>query len=118
MFKDKLQQVCRNVDGTVGCMLIGFDGIPIESVFVGDELPQMDAIAVELSNLLDKFKRLQSYDMGGVDEIAVTLGDVTTLARVIADEYLLMLALDADADVGRGQNMLRLIAPSVEDEMQ
>jgi len=118
MFNEKLQQVVRNVDGTVGCMLIGFDGIPIESVFVDEEIPQMDAIAVELSNLLDKFKRLQSYDMGGVNEVAVTLGNITTLARVIADEYLLMLALDEDADVGRGQNMLRLIAPAVESEMR
>ena len=119
MFKDTLAQVVSNVDGTLGCLLIGFDGIPIETIYPGEELPQMDEIAVELSNLLDKFRRLEkTYEMGGVDEVAVTIGDVTTLARVVGNEYILMLALDPRADVGRGQNMLRLIAPAVEREIQ
>lgn len=117
MFKQKLSRVVGNVDGTIGCMLIGFDGIPIDSVFQGEEIPQMNAVAVELSNLLDKFRRLQNYEMGDVNEVSITLGDVTALAHVIADEYLLVLAIDAEADVNRGQTMLRLIAPFVEKEI-
>lgn len=117
MFKQKLTRVVNNVDGTLGCMLIGFDGIPIDSVFDGQEMPQMNAVAVELSNLLDKFRRLQIYDVGEVNEVSITLGEVTALARVVANEYLLILALDVDADVNRGQTMLRLIAPFVEREM-
>jgi predicted regulator of Ras-like GTPase activity (Roadblock/LC7/MglB family) len=118
MFKDLLAQVVKNVDGTLGCVLIGFDGIPIESIYPDEEIPQMDAIAVELSNLLAKFRRLQNYDMGDVDEVSVTIGPINTLAHVVGDEYLLMLALDREADIGRGQNMLRLIAPAFEREIQ
>lgn len=117
MFKQKLTRVVDNVDGALGCMLIGFDGIAIDSVFRGQDLPQMSAIAVELSNLLDKFRRLQIHDLGEVDEVAITTGAITTLARVVAEEYLLILALSQEADVGRGQTMLRLIAPFVEREM-
>ncbi len=117
MFRQKLTRVVKNVDGSLGCMLIGFDGIPIDSVFGGQELAQMNAVAVELSNLLDKFRRLQIYEVGEVNEVSITLGEVTALARVVASEYLLILALDADADVNRGQTMLRLIAPYVEREM-
>lgn len=117
MFRQKLTRVVKNVDGSLGCMLIGFDGIPIDSVFGGEELAQMNAVAVELSNLLDKFRRLQIYEVGEVNEVSITLGEVTALARVVASEYLLILALDTDADVNRGQTMLRLIAPYVEREM-
>lgn len=118
MFKEKLSQVVENVDGTLGCLLIGFDGIPIESLYPDDEIPEMDEVAVELSNLLGKFRRLQqNYDMGGVDELAVTIGDMTTLAHVVGDEYILMLALDSQADVDRGRNMLRLMAPWVERDI-
>lgn len=117
MFKQKLTRVVKNVDGTLGCMLIGFDGIPIESVFGGEEMPHLTAVAVELSNLLDKFRRLQIYEVGEVNEVSITLGQVTALARVVAQDYLLILALDAHADVNRGQTMLRLIAPYVEREM-
>jgi len=118
MFKQKLTRVVGNVEGAHGCMLIGFDGIAIDSVFTSEELPQMSAISVELSNLLDKFRRLQAmYDVGEVNEVSLTTGDITTLARVVADEYLLVLAVDKHADVGRGQTMLRLISPFVEREM-
>ncbi len=118
MFKEKLSQVVNHVDGTLGCLLIGFDGIPIESLYPDEEIAQMDEVAVELSNLLGKFRRLEeNYEMGGVDELSVTIGEITALARVVGDEYMLLLALDQEADVGRGQNMLRLIAPSVEREI-
>lgn len=118
MFKQKLGRVVENVDGALGCLLIGFDGIPIDSVYdEGTEIPQMSAIAVELSNLLDKFKRLQIYDLGEVHEVSLTAGEVTMLARVVAEEYLLVLAMGAEADVNRGQTMLRLISPFVEREM-
>lgn len=117
MFRQKLTRVVNNIEGAYGCMLMGFDGIAIDSVFRGEELPQLTAIAVELSNVLDKFRRLQVYDVDDVNEVSLTTGDITTLARVVSDEYLLILALSKDADVGRGQTMLRLIAPFVEREM-
>ena len=117
MFKQKLTTVVSNVDGSIGCLLIGFDGIPIDTVYRDEELPQMSAIAVELSNLLDKFRRLQAYDVGEVNEVSITAGSITALAKVVADEYLLILAMTTDADVNRGQTMLRLISPFVEREM-
>ncbi len=117
MFKQKLTSVVSNVEGSIGCLLIGFDGIPIDTVYRDQELPQMSAIAVELSNLLDKFRRLQVYDVGEVNELSITAGNVTALAKVVADEYLLILAMNAEADVNRGQTMLRLICPFVEREM-
>ena len=118
MFKEKLTRVVSNVHGSIGCLLIGFDGIQIDSVYGERELPEMTAIAIEVSNLLDKFRRMKLHDIGEVNEVSITTGAVTALARVVADEYLLVLAMDADADVNRGQTMLRLISPFVEQEMR
>lgn len=118
MFNQKLTSVVNHVDGSIGCLLIGFDGIPIDTVYRDQELPEMSAIAVELSNLLDKFRRLEIYDVGEVNELSITAGSVTALAKVVADEYLLILAMSADSDVNRGQTMLRLISPFVEEHMR
>mgnify|MGYP001796126617 CR=1 FL=1 len=117
MFKEKLARVVGNVDGSIGCLLIGFDGIQIDAVYADKELPEMNAIAIEVSNLLDKFRRRQLHDIGEVNEVSITTGEVTALARVVAEEYLIVLAVNAQADVNRGQTMLRLISPFVEQEM-
>ena len=87
MFKEKLARVIHNVDGSIGCLLIGFDGIQIDSVYADEEIPEMSAIAIEVSNLLDKFRRMQLHDIGEVNEVSITTGEVTALARVVADEY-------------------------------
>ncbi len=117
MFKQRLTSVVNNVDGSIGCLLIGFDGIPIDTVYREEELDQMSAIAVEISNLLDKFRRLQVYEGEEVNELSITVGPITALAKVVADEYLLILAMNAESDVNRGQTMLRLISPFVEQEL-
>jgi hypothetical protein len=116
MFKQKLTRVVNNIDGAIGCVLMGFDGISIDSYWAQD-FPQMQAVAVELSNMLDKFRRQQIQDIGDIYEVSITSGEITTLARVVAEDYLLILALSEEADVGRGQTMLRLISPFLEKEM-
>ncbi|MFB6263040.1 MAG: hypothetical protein ABEL76_05365 [Bradymonadaceae bacterium] len=118
MFREDLARAVRHVDGSIGCLLIGFDGIPVEKMYPDGELQDMDAVAVELTNLLDEFRRLQSDQLGDVDEAAITLGDITALAKIVDEEYLLMLVLDDSADVDRARRALRLIAPSVESEIR
>ncbi len=117
MFREKLSRVVNNVDGSIGCLLIGFDGIQIDAVYSGEEMTEMAAIAIEVSNLLDKFRRMSLHEVGEVNEVSITTGAVTTLARVVSDEYLLVLWMHANADVNRGQTMLRLISPFVEREL-
>lgn len=118
MFKEKLTRVIKNVPGAVGCFLIGFDGIQIDGLFADREVPEMSAVAIELSNLLAKFRRMQLHDLGEINEVSITTGQITTMARVVADEYLLVLAMSSTGDANRGQTMLRLIAPFVEREMR
>jgi hypothetical protein len=118
MFKEKLTRVIKNVPGSVGCFLIGFDGIQVDGLYADKEFPEMNAVAIELSNLLAKFRRMQLHDLGEINEVSLTTGQITTLARVIAEEYLLVVAMASTGDVNRGQTMLRLIAPFVEREMR
>lgn len=118
MFKQRLTSVVNNVDGSIGCLLIGFDGIPIDEVYRDEELEEMNTIAVEISNLLDKLRRTQVYDGEQINELSITAGPITAVTKVVADEYMLILAMSAEADVNRGRTMLRLISPFVEREIR
>ena len=75
-------------------------------------------IAVELSSMLRKLRMTRIEGQAEVDEVSMTIGAVTTLAKIIADEYMLVLSLGESGDVSRGQTMLRLIAPYVEKEIR
>ncbi|MBH24832.1 MAG: hypothetical protein CMH57_10335 [Myxococcales bacterium] len=98
--------------------MLGFDGIPIASVFVNKETEGelVNAVAVELSNTFGKL-RATSFGAGGLEEMSLLSGEMAVLARVVQEEYLLLMALKPGADLDQGARMLRLISPWVEQQM-
>ena len=121
MFQDNMGQAIKHVQGASGCLLIGFDGIPIASVY--PETDRVDEtrlieLAVELAAMLGKLNRIADENQTPrIDSLSLSGGGVTALARVIQREYLLILALSPQADLKRGQQMLKLLTPWVEGEM-
>lgn len=109
------------VDGAQACMLIGFDGIPIASAFARDDsqiADDLSGVAVEVANLLGQLNRAAvGSEIGFVAEVSLVADKVAALARVVGDEYLLILAVDHSTDKDKGSRVLRLIAPWIEEQL-
>ena len=121
MFQDSMNRAMKHVSGSMGCMLIGFDGIPIASVF-SEKTPSPEAhlvaMSVEAANMLRKMHRMATDgELAYVGGLSLMSERMTTLARVVQREYLLVMALEPEADVQKGLKMLRLISPAIEREM-
>ncbi len=121
MFQDGLNKALKHVPGARGCMLIGFDGIPIASVYTEQEQTpeaQLVALSAEAANLLRKMHRMAADgELAYIGELSLSSERMTALARVVHREYLLVLALSPEADLNAGRRMLRLLAPWIEREM-
>ncbi len=122
MFQDSMNRALKHVPGARACMLIGFDGVPIASVYAQDSKPSAEqrlvALSVEAANLLRKMYRMASDgEIPMMEEITLSGHEMTALAKVIQREYLLVLALEPHGDPDRGLKMLRLLTPWVEQEM-
>jgi len=121
MFQDNMNRALNHVKGTMGCLLIGFDGIPIASVYSTKE-PEIEAqllaMSIETANMLRKIHHMASEgEVAFVHELSLASEKITTLARVIQREYLLVLAIEPKADLEAGMNILRLITPKIEREI-
>lgn len=121
MFQENLQRALLHVQGARGAMLIGFDGIPIASLYAegtseGDT--QLLEYAVELTHMIRKFNRT-ALDRGTppIEEMSTTNHHQRTLARVVHGEFLLILAMEPGAESEAGGQMLKLLAPWVEREL-
>lgn len=121
MFRDNMNKALRHVPGALGCLLIGFDGIPIASVYTrGQEEiePQVTALAVETAQMLRKMHRMAAAgETPYVGELTMTTDTMSTLSSVIQGEYLLVVALSPETDMNRAKLMLRLMRPWIEEEM-
>lgn len=115
MFQEILQKISAHVDGVLGCMLLDHDSVPISQIYPNADEESLSMMAVEVTNLLSSLKKRNALEeMGQVEEFMLTTEHVTALCRMVAGEFILLLALAPNADIERGRTMLRLMSPWIE----
>lgn len=123
MFKDTLRQIVESTDGAIAGLLMGFDGIAVDSYT--KDLPSEEAakdineIGMEFSVILGSIKRAaEALEAGGAKEVAIQAEHLTTLIRVINDDYFVALTMRPDGNPGKGRFVLRTAAPKIMQELQ
>lgn len=119
-FREQLERVVNEVPGCVSCTLLGFDGIAVDTVEGSEVLEGVntaDAV-VEYANVLSQVRSAaEDLASGAVEEICVRSEKMATILRPITDEYLVAATVSAAGLVGKGRFLLRVIAPSLREEL-
>jgi predicted regulator of Ras-like GTPase activity (Roadblock/LC7/MglB family) len=123
MFKEALRQIVEQTEGAIAGLLMGFDGIAVDSYTRDTEMPEsakdINEIGMEFSVILGSIKRAaEALEAGGAKEVAIQAEHLTTLIRVINDEYFVALTMRPDGNPGKGRFILRTAAPRIMQELQ
>ncbi|MCH2110132.1 MAG: hypothetical protein MK135_12455 [Polyangiaceae bacterium] len=117
MFKEALETA---VNGTGGyaALLMDFEGIPLES-YLGQESPfDIEVVGAEISVLVKQIQRAaEMLEAGGTEEVSFKSEQMTTLVRVINQDYFAAMTLSPQGNAGRGRFELRMLASKVRDEL-
>ena len=117
MFKEAIRDVVEGTDGGLAGILMDFEGIAIDSYVKGDTL-DINAVGAEYSVILKSILRAtESLEAGGAREIAIQSDKVTTLIRILTDEYFLALTLTPDGNFGKGRYLMRTAAPKLIEQL-
>jgi predicted regulator of Ras-like GTPase activity (Roadblock/LC7/MglB family) len=109
VFKNILRDVVENTDGAVASILMGFDGITVESYNGGRGSVDMESVGSEYSQVLTQVKTAANMlDMGTAKEVSVQAENLVTVMRVLNDEYFVALAIKPNGNIGKGRFLLRL----------
>ena len=109
MFKETLEGVMERAEGAIGALIMGTDGIAVESVLrpAGRDA-NLDVAAAEFTSIIRNSHRIGGdIGLGTLREITVTLDNAIILMRILNREYFLMLALKPEGNLGRGRFELR-----------
>lgn len=121
MFAELLDRVLHQTPGAVAVTLMGFDGIAIESRERdggGEGAAGAQAAVIELSAIAKDLRRIaEGLDAGGLSEVMVRTGALTTVLRPLTEEYFLALSLAPDAYSGKGRYLMRVVAPKLVAEL-
>jgi predicted regulator of Ras-like GTPase activity (Roadblock/LC7/MglB family) len=117
VFKEALQKIVDNVEGGAAGLIMGFDGIAVESYTRAAQL-DVNTVGMEFSFILTQVKKAaELLDVGNVHEISIKAEKLTIIIRVLSSDYFLALALGPEGNFGKGRYLMRVAAPKLQTEL-
>lgn len=118
MFREILQDLVDRTDGGVAGLLMASDGIAIDQYSRGDGPFDIEAVGMEYSVVLKGVQRAaEMLDTGATNEVSVKTERLTTIVRMLSDEYFVALAVEPGGNVGKARYLLRVTAPQLIDNL-
>jgi predicted regulator of Ras-like GTPase activity (Roadblock/LC7/MglB family) len=117
VFKEALQKIVDNVEGGVAGLVMGFDGIAVDS-YTREERMDVNTVGMEFSFILTQIRKAaETLELGDVHEVTIKAEKLTIVIRVLSKEYFLALALGPDGNFGKGRYLMRVTAPKLQSEL-
>ena len=108
MFKEILQDLVDRTDGGVAGLLMASDGIAIDQYSKGDGPFDIESVGMEYSVVLKGVQRAaEMLDAGATKEVSIKTERLTTVVRMLSDEYFVALAVAPGGNVGKARFLLR-----------
>lgn len=118
MFRDTLRRMVEQTQGGIAGLLMGFDGITVESFTQDAGKPDIQTVGMEFSYILTQVRKaVEALDVGAVEEVSIRTERLTILIRVLNKDYFVALAVLPTGNSGKGRYMLRVTAPKIQAEL-
>jgi len=120
MFREVLSDVVERTEGGLAALVMGMDGIAVDS-YVREDLAQpleVENVGMEFSVILRDIKKgSELVDAGVAREVTIQGEKLTTVIRLINDEYFVLVALRPDGNYGKARYLLRTGASKLAAEL-
>lgn len=116
-FETLLRDLVDKVPGSQASLLMGIDGIPVETYVPETGLDPQQAGAEYAQVLAEARRASHSLEAGDVEELTVQTERGTLLVRLVNPDYFVALALGPGALRGRGRFHLRLASLKLAPEL-
>jgi predicted regulator of Ras-like GTPase activity (Roadblock/LC7/MglB family) len=118
MFQGVLKDVVDAADGGVASLVMDLDGITLDSYSKPDANFDINNIGIELSVVIKQVIQATSMlDAGDTKEVAIMSDGLTTLVRMVNQQYFVALSLDPRGNVGKARYVLRTRVPQMAAEL-
>ena len=118
MFREVLTDVVDRTEGGLAALVMGMDGIAVDSYVRQDQALEVENVGMEFSVILkDIRKAIELVDAGAAREVTIQGEKMTTVIRLINDDYFVAIALRADGNYGKARYLLRTGAAKLASEL-
>ena len=113
MFAETLRKVVDNVDGALAAVIMGLDGIPVET-YVRNDRVDVTTVAMEFSFIIGQVRKAgDSLQVGGLEELSVKAQRLVLVCRMISPQYFVAIAMAPEGNFGKARFLARLATPAL-----
>lgn len=114
MFGETLRKVVDNVDGGIAAVIMGLDGIPVESYVRQNDKIDVNTVAMEFSFILGQVRKAgESLSVGGLEELTVKAQRLMLVCRMITPQYFIAVVMAPEGNFGKARYLARLASPAL-----
>ncbi len=114
MFAETLKKVVDNVDGGLGAIVMGLDGIPVDTYTRQPDRVDITTVAMEFSFILGQAVRAAtSLNLGGLEEFSVKAERLILVTRMLSPQYFIAVAMAPEGNFGKCRYLMRLAVPTL-----
>lgn len=114
MFAETLRKVVDNVDGGLAAVIMGLDGIPVDTYVRVNDKVDVTTVAMEFSFILTQVRKAgESLQVGGLEELTVKAQRLILVCRMISPQYFVAVAMAPEGNFGKARYLARLASPAL-----
>jgi predicted regulator of Ras-like GTPase activity (Roadblock/LC7/MglB family) len=118
MFQALLKDVVDSTEGGTASLVMDLDGITLDSYTRPAGPHDIKNVGIELSVVLRAVKQAASMlEAGSTQEVTIVAEQLTTLVRMVNDNYFVALSLLPGGNVGKARYLLRTRVPEMAAEL-
>lgn len=118
MFAEQLKRVVENTEGGIGALVMGLDGIAVETYVRSGSEVDINTIGMEFSFILTQVKKAaEILKVGNLNEISVKAEQLILVIRMLSDDYFVAVAMSADGNFGKCRFLMRVTAPQLVSQL-
>ena len=118
-FRETLQEIVENVGGGLGAIIMGYDGISIDDYATEGGALDVQLLAAEYAAVLKELKRtVDVLKSGELEEVSIKTELSVAIARVINEDFFVVLVIASDGNYGKGRFLLKRSVPILREALQ
>ena len=114
MFAETLKKVVDNIEGGIAAVVMGLDGIAVDTYIKLADRVDVNTVAMEFSFILSQVRKAgESLSVGNLEEMSVKAQRLLLICRMISPQYFVAIAMAPEGNFGKARYLARLAQPTL-----
>jgi predicted regulator of Ras-like GTPase activity (Roadblock/LC7/MglB family) len=114
LFAETLKKVVDNVEGGIAAVIMGLDGISVDTYIKLADRVDVNTVAMEFSFILGQVRKAgDSLAVGNLEELSVKAQRLLLVCRMISPQYFVAIVMAPEGNFGKARYLARLAQPAL-----